>query len=55
MRDDGLAAAERWFKVASEIHFELEEIYGMAMDFDKINPYIEKITMQIKDIHENAI
>ena len=55
MRDDGLAAAERWFKVASEIHFELEEIYGMAMDFDKINPYIEKITMQIKDILENAI
>lgn len=29
--------AERWFSIASDFHFRLEEIYTQTMDFDKID------------------
>ena len=32
-----LDEAERWFSVAADFHFRLEEIYTKTMDFDKID------------------
>lgn len=32
---DSLNEAERWFSIASDIHFRLEEIYSSSMDFSK--------------------
>ena len=32
---DALSEAERWFAIASDLHFRLEEIYSRAMNFDK--------------------
>ena len=39
--EDSLYESERWFKIAAELHFELEEIYSQAMDFDKNSIIIE--------------
>ena len=35
IRMQALTEAERWFRIASDIHFRLEEIYTQAMDFSK--------------------
>ena len=38
-----LAEAERWFKIASDIHSELEKIYSSSMNFDKIDAIYERV------------
>ena len=38
MRDveaDALEAAKRWFGIASDLHFRLEEIYKSCMNFER--------------------
>ena len=42
--------AERWFAIASELHFALEDIYTRAMDFDVINRLYEKKLGEIEGI-----
>ena len=39
---DALTEAARWFMIASDLHFRLEEIYSRAMDFEKIDMLTEK-------------
>ena len=39
---EALNEAERWFAVASDIHFRIEEIYGEAMNFDKNDELFER-------------
>lgn len=50
LMDFALNEAQRWFSIASDLHFRLEEIYSAAMDFSK-NDYIftEKMK-ECKDI-----
>ncbi len=42
--------AIRWFGIASELHFTLEEIYSRAMNFDIIDTLYERKLAQIKSI-----
>lgn len=44
--------AQNYFKAASKIHFELEEIYTHAMIFDKSDLIFEKIRNEIENILE---
>lgn len=46
-----LEEAERWFSVASELHFQLEEIYGAAMNFEKNE---ETFNLKLREI-ENIL
>ncbi len=39
---DALAESERWFAIASDLHFRLEEIYSRAMNFDKNDELYEQ-------------
>ena len=49
LRDEALNEAKRHFGVASSIHFELEELYGQAMNFDTLDEiYSEKSAEIIK-------
>ena len=48
-----LDEARRWFAIASDMHFRLEEIYGEAMNFEKNNKLIEEKNRQIENILEN--
>lgn len=42
--EDGfLSEAERWFKIASDLHFRLEEIYSSAVDFQKNDEAISRL------------
>lgn len=45
-----LDEAERWFAIASDLHFRLEEIYSAAMDFKKNDEIIEEKTVEILQI-----
>ena len=49
-RKFALFEAERWFSVAAEIHFELENLYGQAMDFDKNNKILDIKLREMKNI-----
>jgi hypothetical protein len=40
--------AKRWFNIASDFHFRLEEIYIQAMHFDKIDKIIEDKIKEIR-------
>jgi hypothetical protein len=40
--------AKRWFNIASDFHFRLEEIYIQAMHFDKIDEIIEDKIKEIR-------
>lgn len=33
--EESISEAERWFSIASDLHFRLEEIYSQAMNFEK--------------------
>ena len=47
---EALEESQRWFSIASELHFQLEEIYGAAMDFSKIdNIFVQKL-IEIENI-----
>ena len=52
IKKDALEEAQRWFAVASEIHFELEEIYGKAMDFNKNDLIFKAKLTEIDNILE---
>lgn len=42
--------ARRWFAIASDLHFRLEEIYSQAMNFDEIDTIAENKTKEIRFI-----
>jgi hypothetical protein len=48
-----LIESARWFKIASEIHFELEKIYSSAMDFTKNDAILSEIYAKICIMYEN--
>ncbi len=52
IKADALEEAKRWFAIASDLHFRLEEIYGEAMDFDKNNETLDKKIREIENILE---
>ena len=54
MHDELLTEATRWFKIASEIHESLEDIYSSAMDFSKNDEFLSKIITKISLISENT-
>ena len=48
--DIALEEARRWFNIASDLHFRLEEIYSSSMDFTKNNEINSMITNEIRNI-----
>lgn len=48
VRMDSLEAAKRWFTIASDMHFRLEDIYSQAMNFQINNELIQQETAEIK-------
>lgn len=50
IENDALKEAERWFAIASEMHFRLEEIYSRSMDFSKNDLTLEKITAELYEL-----
>ena len=54
MRETSMNEAVRWFSIASDLHFRLEEIYGKAMDFSKNQEIIHEKLSQIENILQNA-
>ena len=48
IREDALDAAKRWFLIASDFHFRLEEIYSGAMNFSINNEIIQQKITEIK-------
>jgi len=50
IKDDSLLEAQRWFAIASELHFEMENIYGKAMDYKKNDRILEIKLQEIKKI-----
>ncbi len=50
MRKEALEEAERWFAIASDLHFKLEEIYGVAMDFSNNDVIFDKKIKEIENI-----
>ena len=55
LKDEALTEAQRWFSVAADMHFRLEEIYGEAMDFRRNESVLNNLIPQIENILENAI
>ena len=47
--------ATRWFEIASDMHFRLEEIYSRAMNFEKNDIIFDKKLEEIKNILEISI
>ena len=41
--------AKRWFKIASDLHFRLEEIYSTAMDFAKNDEVLSRLIDSISE------
>ncbi len=50
LHDELLAEAKRWFGIASDIHFRLEEIYSRCMNFDKNDKIFDKICEKISKV-----
>lgn len=50
--DDALLEAQRYFSIASELHFGLEKIYSAAMDFEKNDAVCALIIEKIGNILE---
>jgi len=50
LENETLSEAARWFNIASEFHFRLEEIYSSAMNFSVIDEISESILDEIGDI-----
>lgn len=55
LKKDALDEAVRWFSVASDMHFRLEEIYGSAMNYEYNDEIFAKKTIEIENILENTI
>ena len=47
LRDEALLEAKRHFGVASSVHFELESLYGQAMNFDALDEIYSEKSAQI--------
>ena len=47
---DCMKEAERWFSIASDFHFRLEDIYTKTMDFNKNNIIFEQKYKEIMDV-----
>lgn len=52
IKNEALMEAKRWFAIASELHFNLENIYGKAMDFSKNDQKISNTLTEINNILE---
>ena len=52
IHSEGMAESERWFKIASDLHTRLEDIYSSAMDFDKNASQAEIVFNEIKNYLE---
>ena len=52
IRTEALDEAKRWFAIASDIHFRIEEIYGRTMNFDIVDSITKEKTMEIANILE---
>ena len=52
LKTDALSEAQRWFSIASDIHFQLEDIYGIAMNFTKNDEIFDKKIIEISNILE---
>lgn len=52
IKRDALEEAKRWFAIASDLHFRLEDIYIASMNFDKNEEIILNITEEIENILE---
>lgn len=50
IKKEALEEAERWFAIASDLHFRLEEIYGAAMNFALIDELFDKKMLEIENI-----
>ncbi len=55
LHDEALDEARRHFAIASNLHFELEEIYSYAMDFDYVNQIITENIGEIANILEISL
>ena len=47
IRGEALSEAQRYFGIASSMHFELEEIYGQSMNFDILDEIYAKKSEEI--------
>lgn len=54
MHREALEEAKRWFSIASDFHFRLEEIYSRAMNFEKNDEILSQKLIEIKNILENS-
>ncbi len=52
LETETLSEASRWFNIASDFHFRLEEIYSRAMDFSVIDDITDSLSKEILDILE---
>ena len=52
IKKTALEEAERWFSIASELHFQLESIYGSAMDFHKNTEMLDEKLGEMQNILE---
>lgn len=52
IRDTATTEAQRWFGVASQMHFELENIYGEAMNYSVVDALLTKTIEEINNILE---
>lgn len=52
IRDISLLEAKRWFSIASDLHFRLEDIYSSAMSFDKNDALLAKKLEEMQNILE---
>lgn len=52
IREVALLEAKRWFSIASDLHFRLEDIYSSAMSFDKNDALLTKKLEEMQNILE---
>lgn len=52
IHNDLLKEATRWFSIASDIHFKLEDIYGECMNFENNQSILSKICKKIIKVCE---
>ena len=52
MENESLKQAERWFNIASEMHFRLEEIYSQSMDFTKNDIILEEKKAELSELFD---
>ena len=52
IHDDLLKEAARWFSIASEVHFHLEDIYGECVNFENNEIILSKICKKIAKVCE---